>query len=104
MGKRIGILTGGGDVPGLNSVIKEVVYRGTENDCEVVGIRRGWGGLTHPNPDDSESIGRYIIPPDRAHTPRPGRTGGPIFPPRRPNPPKTEKTPEVLRSGGSAPP
>ena len=39
--RRIGILTGGGDVPGLNSVIKEVVYRGTENDCEIVGIRRG---------------------------------------------------------------
>ena len=48
---RIGILTGGGDVPGLNSVIKGVVYRGTENDCEVVGIRRGWEGLTHVNFD-----------------------------------------------------
>ncbi len=33
--KRIGILTGGGDVPGLNSVIKEVTYRATENNCEV---------------------------------------------------------------------
>ena len=40
MTKRIGILTGGGDVPGLNSVIKEVVYRGTENNCEIYGIRR----------------------------------------------------------------
>ena len=50
--KRIGILTGGGDVPGLNSVIKGVVYRGTENDCEVIGIRRGWEGLTHVNFDD----------------------------------------------------
>ena len=50
--KRIGILTGGGDVPGLNSVIKEVVFRGTENDCEIVGIRRGWEGLTHLNLED----------------------------------------------------
>jgi hypothetical protein len=40
-GKRIGILTGGGDVPGLNSVIKSVVYRGSEIGYEVVGIRRG---------------------------------------------------------------
>ena len=55
MGHRIGILTGGGDVPGLNSVIKEVVYRGTENRCEIVGIRRGWEGLTHVNPDDPAS-------------------------------------------------
>ena len=45
--KRIGILTGGGDVPGLNSVIKSVVYRGSEIGCEVIGIRRGWEGLTH---------------------------------------------------------
>ena len=44
--KRIGILTGGGDVPGLNSVIKSVVYRGSELGCEVFGIRRGWEGLT----------------------------------------------------------
>jgi 6-phosphofructokinase 1 len=40
--KRIGILTGGGDVPGLNAVIKSVTYRGSENDIEVVGLRRGW--------------------------------------------------------------
>ena len=45
--RRIGILTGGGDVPGLNSVIKSVVYRATDLGYEVVGIRRGWEGLTH---------------------------------------------------------
>ena len=45
--KRIGVLTGGGDVPGLNSVIKSVVYRSTELGHEVIGIRRGWEGLTH---------------------------------------------------------
>jgi ATP-dependent phosphofructokinase / diphosphate-dependent phosphofructokinase len=39
--KRIGILTGGGDVPGLNSVIKAVVYQGSETGCEITGIRRG---------------------------------------------------------------
>ena len=40
--QRIGILTGGGDVPGLNSVIKSVVYNATEIGFEVIGIRRGW--------------------------------------------------------------
>ena len=62
MAGRIGILTGGGDVPGLNSVIKGVVYRGTENDFEVIGIRRGWEGLTHVNLDDGASEARYIRP------------------------------------------
>ena len=46
----IGILTGGGDVPGLNSVIKSVTYRATELGYEVLGIRRGWEGLTHHRP------------------------------------------------------
>ena len=45
---RIGILTGGGDVPGLNSLIKSVVYGATaQPGYEVIGIRRGWQGLTH---------------------------------------------------------
>ena len=48
--KRIGILTGGGDVPGLNSVIKTVTYRSSENDIEVVGLRRGWEALPGPFP------------------------------------------------------
>ena len=48
--RRIGVLTGGGDVPGLNSVIKSVTYRATELGMEVIGIRRGWEGLTHVQP------------------------------------------------------
>ena len=44
---HIGILTGGGDVPGLNSVIKSVTYRSSELGWRVSGIRRGWQGLTH---------------------------------------------------------
>ena len=67
--KRLGILTGGGDVPGLNSVIKSVVYRGCENDCEVIGIRRGWEGLTHVNLDDPASRARYILPLNRENRP-----------------------------------
>ena len=38
----IGILTGGGDVPGLNSVIKSAVYRASEMERQVIGIRKGW--------------------------------------------------------------
>ena len=49
--RRIGILTGGGDVPGLNSVIKSVVYQTDGMGYEVLGIRRGWEGLTHLEPD-----------------------------------------------------
>jgi 6-phosphofructokinase len=100
MGKRIGILTGGGDVPGLNSVIKEVVYRSTENDCEVVGIRRGWEGLTHLNLDDSNSINQYIMPLDRANTRTIDRTGGTILHSSRTNPAKMKTLPAFLEKDG----
>jgi phosphofructokinase-like protein len=43
--RRVGILTGGGDCPGLNAVIRAVVRRGLEHDTTVVGIREGWRGL-----------------------------------------------------------
>ena len=66
--KRIGILTGGGDVPGLNSVIKTVVYRASDAGCEVIGIRRGWEGLTHVDLNDPASRSRYILPLDRINT------------------------------------
>ena len=49
---RIGILTGGGDVPGLNPCIKAVVERAVDEGHEVVGIRRGWWGLLNLNPAD----------------------------------------------------
>src|SRR5664279_3724716 len=73
--RRIGILTGGGDVPGLNSVIKSVVYRSTELGYDVLGIRRGWEGLTHMQPG-AELDPAYIRPLDRINTRTIGRTGG----------------------------
>ena len=74
--KRIGILTGGGDVPGLNAVIKSVVYGATQNgEYDVVGIRRGWMGLTHPNLDNGMDD-EFILPLDRENTRRIDRTGG----------------------------
>jgi ATP-dependent phosphofructokinase / diphosphate-dependent phosphofructokinase len=94
--KRIGILTGGGDVPGLNSVIKEVVFRGTENDCEIIGIRRGWEGLTHLNLDDPASKSRYILPLNRANTHAIDRTGGTMLHSSRTNPSKMRKLPAFL--------
>ena len=94
--KRIGILTGGGDVPGLNSVIKSVVYRGSEIGYEVVGIRRGWEGLTHVDLKDPASRGRYIQPLNRENTRTIDRTGGTYLHSSRTNPTKMKKLPPVL--------
>jgi 6-phosphofructokinase 1 len=96
MGHRIGILTGGGDVPGLNSVIKEVVYRGTENRWEIVGIRRGWEGLTHLNPDDPATKKHYIMPLNRANTRTIDRFGGTMLHSSRTNPAKMKALPPFL--------
>jgi len=83
--KRIGILTGGGDVPGLNPVIKSVVYKATEIGAEVLGIRRGWAGLTHMQPG-GEYDSDYIRPLDRANTRGIDRTGGTVLHTSRTNP------------------
>ncbi len=85
--RRIGVLTGGGDVPGLNSVIKSLVYRATELGYEVVGIRRGWEGLTHQLPG-AEPDPRYVLPLDRANTRAIDRTGGTMLHTSRTNPRK----------------
>ena len=94
--KKIGILTGGGDVPGLNSVIKTVVYSGGEIGCDVTGIRRGWEGLTHVNFDDPASVSRYVLPLTRDNTRTIDRTGGTWLHSSRTNPLKMKKTPDFL--------
>ena len=73
---RIGILTGGGDVPGLNPCIKTVVYSAIDEGMEVIGIRRGWAGLLEYNPDAPESCDRCIIKLDKQNTRTIDRTGG----------------------------
>jgi 6-phosphofructokinase len=95
--KRIGILTGGGDVPGLNSVIKSVVYRGAETGSEVIGIRRGWEGLTHVELKDAASRSRYILPLNRENTRTIDRTGGTYLHSSRTNPTKMKKLPPALQ-------
>ena len=97
MSRRIGILTGGGDVPGLNSVIKSVVYRSTELGYEVLGIRRGWEGLTHMRPGPVPDP-EYIRPLDRANTRAIDRTGGTVLHTSRTNPRKmrAERLPDFL--------
>jgi len=57
---RIGILTGGGDVPGLNPAIKAVVNRVAAQGHQVLGIRRGWAGLLEFNPADSASAAHVL--------------------------------------------
>jgi 6-phosphofructokinase 1 len=94
--KRVGILTGGGDVPGLNSVIKSVVYQGSEIGCEVIGIRRGWEGLTHVDLSDPASRARYIQPLNRENTRTIDRTGGTYLHSSRTNPAKMPKLPPTL--------
>ena len=93
---KIGMLTGGGDVPGLNSVIKNVVYRGTNDGHSILGIRRGWEGLTHVNFDDPDSVHRYILPLTRENTRTIDRTGGTFIHSSRTNPSRMKKVPEFL--------
>ena len=59
---RIGILTGGGDVPGLNPCIKAVVNRVAHEGHQVIGLRRGWAALLEHNPDDPTSEASGFLP------------------------------------------
>ena len=89
--KRIGILTGGGDVPGLNGVIKGVTYKADDFGYEVIGIRRGWEGLTHMKPGSGLADERYIVPLDMDNTRTIDRTGGTWLHSSRTNPRKMKQ-------------
>src|SRR3979411_3374562 len=99
--KRIGILTGGGDVPGLNAVIKSVTYRGSENNIEVIGLRRGWEALTHLNLEDPTSRSHYLIPLNRENTRTIDRRGGTVLHSSRTNPSTSRKLPDTLSCNDS---
>ncbi len=87
----IGILTGGGDVPGLNPAIRAVTIRAIREGYKVVGIRRGWAGLVNllrdPKADNSENI-QYL---DEETVRKAGRTGGTFLHTSRTNPMKVKK-------------
>jgi ATP-dependent phosphofructokinase / diphosphate-dependent phosphofructokinase len=92
---KIAILTGGGDVPGLNPVIKSVVYGASEVRRHVVGIRKGWEGLTYmTGPEDPT----YIRDLTRDNTRTIDRSGGTVLHTSRTNPRRVaaEKLPKHI--------
>jgi ATP-dependent phosphofructokinase / diphosphate-dependent phosphofructokinase len=97
---RIGILTGGGDVPGLNACIKAVVGRATEAGNEVIGIRRGWGGLVEAYIDNADGMDISFVPLTTGSVRTIDRYGGTTLHTSRTNPAKIaqEDIPEGLRS------
>ena len=97
--KRVGILTGGGDVPGLNPCIKAAVGRITDNGGEVVGIRRGWGGLLYTDPDDPASVADNTVVLDKNMVRTIDRTGGTWLHTSRTNPGRVsdDSVPDMLR-------
>lgn len=82
---RIGILTGGGDVPGLNSCIKAIVEQCEARGWSAVGFRRGWAGPLHYNPEDPATHDN-MIPLDRQSVRVIDRTGGTVLHTSRTNP------------------
>ena len=96
---RIGILTGGGDVPGLNPCIKAVVNRVVDDGHEVVGIRRGWAGLLECRPDDPESVAACTVALDVARVRTIDRSGGTVLHTSRTNPGrvKPDDVPDFLK-------
>jgi 6-phosphofructokinase 1 len=83
---RIGILTGGGDVPGLNPCIKAVTWRARERGWEVIGFRRGWQGPLHFNPDDPEGSEAHLLRLDHENVRSIDRSGGTVLHTSRTNP------------------
>ncbi|MFZ1530513.1 MAG: 6-phosphofructokinase [Ferruginibacter sp.] len=81
-------MTGGGDVPGLNPCIKAVVDRTVDEGHQVVGIRRGWGGLLNLNPADPETYESSYINLDKNKVRTIDRTGGTFLHTSRTNPGK----------------
>jgi len=90
MTKTIGILTGGGDVPGLNPAMKVVAMSAFESGFKMVGIRRGWGGLLQYNLDEPSTHDYYIRPLQREDVRTIDRTGGTFLHTSRTNPQKVK--------------
>src|SRR5438445_4566435 len=74
--RTIAILTGGGDVPGLNPAIRAITMRALREGYRVVGIRRGWAGLVDYNPENGADNSDNVQELSEAEVNRAGRTGG----------------------------
>ena len=95
----IGILTGGGDVPGLNPAIRGVTFRALREGYKVIGIRRGWGGVTDIIRDKNADNSLNCVELTEEIVNRAGRTGGTFLHTSRTRPShiKKENVPEHLR-------
>lgn len=95
----IAILTGGGDVPGLNPAIRAITLRALQEGYQVLGLKRGWAGLLELIPDkDADSSDKYVILTEEIVN-RAGRTGGTFLHTSRTNPGKIpfESVPDHLK-------
>lgn len=98
---KIAVLTGGGDVPGLNPCIKAITRRANELGWEVVGFRRGWAGPLNFNPgDDEASRAEWLMPLGPIEVRGIDRTGGTILHSSRTNPGRVREQdlPDFLKS------
>lgn len=87
----IGILTGGGDVPGLNPAIRAVTIRAVREGYEVIGLRRGWAGIMEVRRDkDADNSECYTVLTENIVN-KAGRTGGTFLHTSRTNPGKVKK-------------
>jgi len=97
--QTIAILTGGGDVPGLNPCLKTLVYRSHSEGIKTIGVRRGWAGLLEYNPDDPDASSKALqeLSPEEVRTI--DRSGGTYLHTSRTNPSSTRKkeAPEFLK-------
>jgi 6-phosphofructokinase len=96
--RALGVLTGGGDVPGLNAAIKALVYRADQLDIRIMGLRLGWEGVTFLDRSRKQDelifmadnpqtwVGSYLIPLNRLNTRTIDRMGGTILQSTRTNP------------------
>jgi 6-phosphofructokinase len=101
--KRVGILTGGGDVPGLNAAIQQFVWRMEDEGYEVLGLRRGWAALLHVKPYHDADNSSWLVPLTRASTRTIDRSGGTVLHCSRINPALTspDNVPDHLRDRAS---
>ncbi len=96
--RSLGVLTGGGDVPGLNAAIKALVYRGEPMGVRITGLRAGWKGITYidrsrsrdelifRSDDPNAWQGHYLMPLNKLNTRTIDRQGGTILQSTRTNP------------------